>query len=1684
MLNKKEILDKMLSHFGKWMDIRRKPSSSTGGKLIKAINEEIEPLQEAIDEYVNFHFLDSNMKNLDYFISHVYSVQIGAKDISSIELISPNLKIVDNLDQFYKQKNLAYYQDGFLFVRMENVKEDIKYTYEGYLTIATPTIKHIWNIFDEFAIFVGLERYDLESNASLVKRIILSRREKINSTGEGLQYAIYSALATLDETLLTDEIKIELPSDLNTNLLTPEGNTIIDEMAQINRDMYRYKRWDIDNWNHDLNSSSFLPHQWDYPIDYFKNGIGDNEDLKTYLLSRNEYVSATINMYQKDQESMISYINNNDIKENVTISLVKPLDTINPITALYKITANNLIDITQHNLGLKYNSIVNIDKYIQTPDIVDLSKKDEKQFEFNDKRILTPGRKYQINIQPRFSYGNASIEQCKIENSITHTVTNLLQENGGFRFNNDGVLANPDLIFFGCKTMDFDTAINVIDTPKGLTISNQAKIATLVKNLENCAYKTLQIETFCELTDVKKEFITAIGFDKVNEIYKNNVWNSSMTIELKANYISANIDGNALVKIYKDNTLLSTYFTNGLETITTPNLQSPVSYKIAITPVSQVSQISVSNIKYTSYEVIYKTQYGKPFFGDGVLLMPAQNSNTLSISLITNTNYSPVLLGVHVGTPNIDLSFNTDIFLAKEGDMLLINNDFSIITLSEYDSNNNLLKTQVDYIPTIFIKSITDNSVLELNLENYTDIETVDASDTVYKVLKVDGITRHYLYFKRNCEISSIYVRGYKKTNETLIYFNELLNINIQNNDKLYISNAYEGLITLKNNLLSLIKLNEYPSLKHIFSNGSFEVINYVLPTNDFTLPNTPFNCIFSKMQDDGNTIKIINSNASGRITNLYFNVKNNLTFIAQNKFISYKKEEIDVPIVNTFYPFINENELYLYKVEPVSDNVKVGFYELGLPFDETRCFSIGNKTLHLYTQFNIDNENSINSEKKYLTKPVNLYHTIELSNYNTDDEGNYIDLKEYLIKPPNGMEVFYYEVADEDYMIHSEAFYTQKMTIEEDGFNKLKYCHVNKINSIKLNASNGVLLENGYELIKEIGIVKWNEDLLKAYKGQVVYISYKIDLPLLLQVSDDIIYKSIEKIEKAHKLIKTLPVSFNINNSDSIDLSNNQYYVKADFVTINFDVPGYVADFKSDHIQIKKINDTSEIAIHSGYYYFDGKEHYLFSNATTNDVKNIGYATLSNVDKVDNHILTYSYNENYVRNSKLNVESFGEVYNNYFTNYNSDNDGVSYLNYISACDSFSKWINVGMNLKLAKGLNDQALLFSNLYEDSYSMLDITSIIHDRDYVTCYINGDLDFFIGSEPKYENTTIKHVYHIDELIKIQPSYNLIAKNVKVDPKRNYYVIIKGSGILDDLIICDSIKYQSCKNIHTKNIDYANLLIGEESNELEKTNRFAFTEQLNKNYSAIIDERGYVVNASNIDWTLTKFKQYETPDDWKKCELKNISIYKDLVKTNANEGILITEDIYIGDTNFINKIIVKVNDVIFNQMDGIELEILGTKIFSGNYMSLYKTSYNNATLYNVMPFVKIKLTMPPDKIVKNISIYIDYKSDGELKIRENSSGYYLSQLFDMQTNNDITLTTIDIEDTINNENVQIYIRGAKEDFNNEIFSSWEQVFIEEGAIVNNIRFENTRYFQFKIVLNNKNASIKINYFEIRVG
>ena len=155
MLITKELIEKSIKHFPKWMDIRKRYFSSVGGQLLSSVAREVTSIQDHIDEYIQQHFIPFYEDKCELIPDFIYKANIGYVDIEKVYLVEPNLEIVTDIKTFYEKDNLAYYQDGFVFIK--NKMDSIFYILDGYKSEAKLERMHVWNTYDEFATFVGIE---------------------------------------------------------------------------------------------------------------------------------------------------------------------------------------------------------------------------------------------------------------------------------------------------------------------------------------------------------------------------------------------------------------------------------------------------------------------------------------------------------------------------------------------------------------------------------------------------------------------------------------------------------------------------------------------------------------------------------------------------------------------------------------------------------------------------------------------------------------------------------------------------------------------------------------------------------------------------------------------------------------------------------------------------------------------------------------------------------------------------------------------------------------------------------------------------------------------------------------------------------------------------------------------------------------------------------------------------------------------------------------------------------------------------------------------------------------------------------------------------------------------------------------------------------------------------------------
>ena len=215
-------------NFSAWMDIRKRLVKSRGGMYLRSLVSENDGISKAFEEFKSGFFLKHYMNHEDEVLSQAYIAFTGNY---YFKIIKPNVTMTFDTKKFLEDsKNYGAYQDGYIILDPANVDEkDPKVIYEldGIKYTIKAEKKDLWNIFDEFALFSGLERYDGETNKELENRILAAFKRPANSSAQGLRNAIKNAVmnyVSVDD----KDIKFETPNGSNMLSIISDGKTIYD----------------------------------------------------------------------------------------------------------------------------------------------------------------------------------------------------------------------------------------------------------------------------------------------------------------------------------------------------------------------------------------------------------------------------------------------------------------------------------------------------------------------------------------------------------------------------------------------------------------------------------------------------------------------------------------------------------------------------------------------------------------------------------------------------------------------------------------------------------------------------------------------------------------------------------------------------------------------------------------------------------------------------------------------------------------------------------------------------------------------------------------------------------------------------------------------------------------------------------------------------------------------------------------------------------------------------------------------------------------------------------------------------------------------------------------------------------------------------------------------------------------
>lgn len=300
----------LMDKFPSWMRMSKDPSS-IGAQFLDVFGVTFEDFQTEFDEAINnFYITTANTEVIDW----IYKIPLitervvddsGTLDIQEVS-ITTHEKLVTNVHRakhvqnfYHRETKLPSYwldrANEVLYLRIN--LDDIADLDNPFISIninGTPhynlILHHVWNLFDEFGLLVGLQRLYKETNLFYKERILDVFRRPGNSSRDGI-------IAGLERELDLPPNSINIKNldnvEEDDSLTYPDGSPtrkLMKYAKQVNETLkYSWGELNLDEayWfsiSQDDIAIEYLPHIWDIDMSGFEkkdyqSGVGYGDDL-------------------------------------------------------------------------------------------------------------------------------------------------------------------------------------------------------------------------------------------------------------------------------------------------------------------------------------------------------------------------------------------------------------------------------------------------------------------------------------------------------------------------------------------------------------------------------------------------------------------------------------------------------------------------------------------------------------------------------------------------------------------------------------------------------------------------------------------------------------------------------------------------------------------------------------------------------------------------------------------------------------------------------------------------------------------------------------------------------------------------------------------------------------------------------------------------------------------------------------------------------------------------------------------------------------------------------------------------------------------------------------------------------------------------------------------------------------
>lgn len=1676
---------KALQYFPKWMQIRRRPYKSNAGHLLLSIIEEMTDIWKEVDEYKKDFFLVNYAGKENTIISKIYKCAIG--ELKENLKLDNDFTITTSLSVFYKNKKYAYYENGYLYFKINEIdRSPIGYSINKFHYTSNIEIENVWNIFDEFAWFAGIDRLPDESNLNLANRtydalrtknnknnnilfddpnILDTYKHRFNSTEFGIKYLIKNILSAYAGIAFKD-IDIQKLNEINIQNIIKDKK-VYDYISELNKDIAKEKIWDLTFWENQFKKMDYSPHVWDQPVEYYQQGVGYYDSLKVVTsenINSSDYTDVNIIGYKKSKQKISQYLLNSNKSFNIDVGLKKYGLDLKPLDVQYSLKATSTVKInpeiivfnTYNTYDGKYS--VPIEKYVD-------HNLPLTGITISNKGVLNnmslTDEVYKVIVKPEKPGGNIFIDSFKIDNE---DIVDNYYNNNYFKKENNSI-SYVDNYFYGTKIKDFASTTNVYDTDNGIALDiTKSTLGTFTIPLTaDMEFKTINYNIIDKPINIINRFdlLKLNNFkykQEDNTLYIDSDVRGSINIEQIITSLEFEIDkldneqntGSCQITIKDENNNIIVQ-----EELNTNINNKRFNY---ISEDSSKKKITISKIGQTGFKIkfIKASANGIMFSIDGKRIPKTLSSYSLPENidnkLLTVTLYS--YLGI--SSPKIEYisiagEFSNFKFFEKE--IIVPVGETKTLKILSRDSKLSLYKNNVlidDNFDTY--NTYSGNGKLPLDI----DLKNSSLADHELKTGTINGKSSSYIDLNSDIKFININFEKYEELVESLKLSRILIDHYDFDKTKESVFVSYNNKIIIYNNSGKTKPFKEISIERNVFSKN-YNLIRAIIPDT----------LLVSFIHDNNNIVTIKENFDVNKVYRISLTTKNSSTHILNksDKIIQNQKNyNIDL---DSFVPKLSQEQVYYLEIN-LPDNYDKTTQYIRYTYDvneslEKSCL-IGNNinivtpVITVFANYWNNNESNYNISLKKKFETTLFASEINL-NESVNIDGETYHLSEYVLAVPSYLSISY-----------TNKTFTEDVELTEDGLGKLKYSNVITKGSI-IKIGNTTLNDKEFAIYSEPGIILI--DNIFEYESLTANVTYTYKSPTKISFNSlDKLYELVEYNIDAYDIENVLTVH-NMKDSETRTVNINNSNIDRLYATSTNS--NFTAVIINNNVTAYRNNTDNKIAVKAGYYYENGKEYYFGVNESTISHHKDNHVDFNNTKKQGNILILNSKKQNFIPNSLMDMKVLNPLC---YVNFKEQKEisEISSLHSLTTANTFNNWIFDKCDPTLLEE-NKNYIINFNFDKNGYAIFRIDKYISNNTFINIKKSGNLKIDLYSERKLNGFRLQK----KPLLSFVRSFEVQEENAIINFKKEddlyYYIVVTGTqGSIEEIVISD----KEITEPHKKNIDKLGWNIKEKKlspdMNIHYDNFNAFTTNLD------IDDDGKIVYGTTMDYDATLISS----SDLTRCQLDKVLYRNNKLITLDEPGIITTEifdligkhyesesDEYYKYMNNILYFIAKINTL---SSDVFTIKVLGSNNYYSSYSTIGIIENSCFTLISnekLTQYIKLQIEMPANSEISSIDVYNVFNETDDFKIPSivETSGVLLSRLLMVSDKNSYTITSIDGEIS---GDVRISVRTLRKNGIDSNFTQWKELY-KNGKIIP-VAVNNTDTFQFRIELLNQNSSALI--------